>query len=68
MIHNPCKHCIPPERHPGCQDTCEKGISWAKHEKKRRARIAAERKKDTEVISCAIELKENVRKEQGRRY
>jgi hypothetical protein len=25
---NPCRYCIPPERHIGCHSTCEKRQIW----------------------------------------
>lgn len=65
MGKSPCQHCT--KRYPGCHANCKDGIAWDIKERERRARIAAERKKDSEAIGCSIELKERVRKDRGRR-
>ena len=28
MMDNPCRYCKPPERRPGCHDTCKQRADW----------------------------------------
>lgn len=28
MEDNPCRYCVPPERRPGCHDTCKHRAAW----------------------------------------
>lgn len=62
-----CQHCVPPERHPGCQDHCP-------HYKEARAKYDADKARANKTITLKYyaneklaEAKDNVAKYASRR-
>lgn len=43
---SPCDGCVPPERQPGCQDRCEKGIAFRAQQQEENERIRQIRDKE----------------------
>lgn len=46
-----CQHCVPPERHPGCQDHCE-------HYETAKARLEADKAKANKTIHLKYYINE----------
>lgn len=43
---SPCDGCVPPERQPGCQDRCTRGIAYRAKMQERNGRIRQAREQE----------------------
>jgi hypothetical protein len=42
---NPCRHCVPPTRKPGCHSQCPEYIAWKKDHDETKEKIRKEKEK-----------------------
>ena len=47
MKINPCKECVPPERHPGCHTFCEAYIEWKEEWEELKVKIRKQKQMDS---------------------
>lgn len=63
---NPCRHCKPPERYPGCHGVCDKRQEWIKEFRDKQDQIYTEKNKVARLDTYEKDMATKRKKRNGK--